>query len=406
MAGRGGNPRKSSQLPACYAPYVRRSRSLLSALFASGLALGGWSAAACGDDPPSEERPSFDASVTPTADATSDSAPSDSGAAADAPEEASVLLPPPDGGLPAPELLATLPGLLDFDFEGPTLVYETAVAAGGVGKCTVPGCADAAPIPTLTPSGGPGVAVASGQVYFPVVGSGNAQLVRIALDGTARTVVATGNPLGTATLVSLFGGADGVSMMVRLPLFQGRYELRHMPAAPAVTRTDRVGRATKSHHANLDAWVNYKPQDAPSGVRAASFSGARSAGPFTAPLPPAEPDFIAVSPTIVDAVVLVKSPIAVYARAGAVYACAIPSAGNCGPWVATSVTGARAIAVDDEHLYVALATGIGRCSLASAAAGTCALSPVVVDGPIDPPIYLTDKDIVYRVGTKVWRARR
>lgn len=383
-----------------------RSRTSASALAASALALGAWGAAACGDDPPSEDRPSFDASAPPTVDATTNPPPGDAGSAADAPEEASVLLPPPDGGLPAPELLATVPNLLDFDLEGTTLVYETAVAAGGVGKCTIPGCADAAPIPNLTPAGGPGLAVASGQVYFPVVGASNAQLVRVGLDGSARTVVATGNPLGTATLVSLFGGADGVSMMVRLPLFQGRFELRHMPAAPSVTRVDRVGRATKSHHANLDAWVNYKPQDAPSGVRAASFSGARSAGPFTAPLPAGEPDFIAVSPTIVDAVVLVKSPIAVYARAGAVYACAIPSAGNCGPWVATSVTGARAIAVDDESLYVGLATGIGRCSLASAAAGTCALSPVVVDGPIDPPIYLTDKDIVYRVGTKVWRARR
>lgn len=362
--------------------------------------------AACGDDAPAEEHPSFDAGVEATApapDATAGEGGAD--ASADAGEDATVIVPPSDGGLPAPELLATVPGLVDYDFEGTTLVYQTAVAANGVGKCTIPGCTDGAPIPNVAPSGTTGIAVAGGQVYFPTIAGANAQLVKTALDGSGRVVVATTNGLGTPTVESMFGGSANAALVARVPLFQGRYEYRQLFAAPAATRTDRAGRATHAYHQNLDAQVYYKPTDVPSGARPASFTGTRSAGAFSLPLPPAAPDLVAVSPTIVDAVVLVKSPIAVHVRAGTVYACAIPATGNCGAWVTTGVNGARTIAVDDEYLYVGLATGIGRCSLSDAATGKCTPSPVVVDGPIDGPMYLGAKDLWYRVGTKVYRVR-
>lgn len=363
-------------------------------------------AAACGDDPPTEEHSSFDAGpdvavTSPDAAIATDA----EAGASDAGEDATVIVPPSDGGLPAPELLATVPGLLDFDFEGTTLVYQTAVAAGGVGKCTVPGCTDGAAIPAVAPSGAAGVAVAGGQVYFPTIAGANAEIVRTALDGTGRTIVATTNGLGTPTVESMFGGSANASLVARVTLFQGRYEYRQLFATPAATRTDRAGRATHAYHQNLDAQIYYKPLDVPAGARPASFTGTRSAGAFTLPLPPAAPDLVAVSPTIVDAVVLVKSPIAVHVRAGAVYACPIPAAGNCGAWVTTGVNGARAIAVDDEYLYVGLATGIGRCPLSDAATSKCAPSPVVVDGPIDGPMYVGAKDLWYRVGTKVYRVR-
>jgi hypothetical protein len=320
---------------------------------------------------------------------------------------------------PAVRTMADIPSLASFDFQGTTLVYT--IRTADVYTCTVPGCADGATVPNITQSLASNrafpVSVADGYIQYPVAtaaGSVFTVAESRSLDGAtagpSATVTCT-NRLGVPTsppITASHSGVDGLSGLYKCITDErlGTAFSYNWATIPGATRLDRVGRGSPSKHTNGDATATLVPgaqtimppsTTVQSNTNFVSTFGTFLWGRSESRALPLE---LVTSPKSVGGVDITYPTVALrFANRVEVV-----RQGVAGNTLSVLAAAATTINIDDTHLYVGQATGLGRCELAEIATmNRCTLSPVSADA-VDAPLYLTATHAWYRSGTLVRRA--
>lgn len=368
---------------------------------------------------PSEAGPKIDGAVSvdaspdvSRADATTtDGEAGDAGALQDASVDAAAdVVDASDAGPPVPAVpptvLATVPGLLDFDITDGKLAT---LAGTTISICDLPGCAARVPVPTATGKAGLFGMTSDRVVYYertttPVPPGPASQIdnaFTIAFDGTARTQVSNLQTVGVQNMVFASHLALGLTSTtyggtwVR-PADAGR---RTLFATLPLGNPHRVGRTTASAHENVGAHVFYLPEQQKFLVEG------NTTGAVTPPVLTVTDVNVALPPGVPVAIgTSERGPAVTYptivARIGAkLFAC--PAAADCLTWIDLGALG-DVFTLDAESLYFGDARGLSKCALSEIATrGTCTPNRMLKDVLVEAPLLLRGPDVVWKSGTDV-----
>ena len=307
---------------------------------------------------------------------------------------------------PVASTVVTIPGLVDFDFTDARLAYRVGTV---ISTCSLPACADGAPVTNMLRRQGNAFSIAGDLVYFsgrPATGVIE-NIFSVKYDGTSLTnrtsyttpFGATDSFVGLSSFLA--GGGTGVQGLYRWSRSGDagwKYVLQ--TANGVATNPARIGRATVHLHANEGSEVRFNPEQM-------NFVGAennpgRTITPrrmtttgATVPAPVTNPTYVAVSARGAA----VTYPVVAMVEDGTVKAC--PTTADCAAWIDLGALGA-VINMDAESLYVGGPTGLGKCSLTEiATASTCTLTPLVSGEAVETPMYVTPTHVFFRSGDLV-----
>ena len=307
---------------------------------------------------------------------------------------------------PVVSTVATIPGLVDFDFTDARLAYRVGTV---ISTCSLPACADGAPVTGMLRRQGNSFSIAGDLVYFsgrPATGVIE-NIFSVQYDGTGLTnrtsyttpFGATDSFVGLSSFLA--GGGAGVVGVFRWSRSgEAGWKYVVQTANGVATNPHRIGRATVHLHANEGSDVRFFPEQMnfvgtennPGRVitpRRMTTTGA------TVPPPVTDPTYVAVSargPAV-------TYPVVAMVQGGTVKAC--PTAADCAAWIDLGALGV-VINMDAESLYVGGPAGLGKCSLTEiATASTCTLAPLVVGEALETPMYVTSTHVYFRSGDLV-----
>ncbi len=304
-----------------------------------------------------------------------------------------------------PVTLARIPGLIDFDFEGGTLVYRKSSSLGTMSLCTVPDCVTSWTLAPLSAGSvyGPHVSIAQGRVYYPYrLSSSPVQIRSMGLGGEGDRAEASQSYSGVAETVNFFGGDANQIADVFLQTPAGS-DFKVLSASPPAGRSASIPRASRYRHTNGDGSIEILVQRTPPnpGPPVVTIGPSLVTVAVTVPdWPAGDLDEIATSPRTVRGAPALYPAVGMVEHSGGSRTVRIcPTATDCAAWI--SVGSGTGIGFTGTHLYIGSSTGLDRCKLSEIGRfGTCTREALVRGGPVTD-LHITETHVVYRSGTQV-----